>query len=145
MAESANFQLVQLQIAALNARDVEGYLQRIDPGYGGASEIMPGPILGPEGVRQVVDLLFTAFPDLRIEVEQLFESGDNVIARLRLTGTHKGNFAGVAPTGKSVSWQACDIVRVRNGKVRWSKLYADNVSLLGQLGVLTLPRATTAG
>jgi steroid delta-isomerase-like uncharacterized protein len=145
MAESTNIQLAQQQIAALNARDIDGYLQRIDSSYVGESETVPGPIHGPEGARQALNILFTAFPDLRIEVEQLLESGDHVIARLRLTGTHQGTFAGVAPTNRSVSWQACNVVELRNGKAIQSRVYADNASVLRQLGVLAQPKATAAG
>lgn len=47
-----------------------------------------------------MEMMFSAFPDLRLEVEQTLASGDFVVARVRLTGTHKGNFAGVAPTNK---------------------------------------------
>jgi len=145
MSENNNIQLAEQQIAALNLRDIEGYLQRIDGSYVGESETLPGPIHGPEGARQAVDILFTGFPDLRIEVEQLLASGDHVVARLRLTGTHRGNFAGVAPTNKSVTWQACNVVEIRNGKAIRSRVYADNASLLRQLGVLALPKATAAG
>jgi steroid delta-isomerase-like uncharacterized protein len=145
MAESNNIQLAQEQIAALNARDIDRYLLRIDDAYVGESETMPGPIHGPEGARQALNVMFTAFPDLRIEVEQLLASGDHVVARLRLTGTHKGTFAGVAPTNKSVSWQACNVVELRNGKAIRSRVYADNASMLRQLGVLAMPKATAAG
>jgi predicted ester cyclase len=91
-----------------------------------------------------LNTLFSAFPDLRFEVEQLLTSGDHVIGRFRMTGTHKGNFAGVAPTHKSVSWQACNVVELRNRKAIRSRVYADNVSLLRQLGVLAQPKATGA-
>lgn len=90
-------------------------------------------------------MLFTAFPDLRIEAEQILASGDHIVARLRLTGTHKGNFAGIAPTNKSVSWQGCNVVEMRNGKAIRSRVYADNASLFQQLGVLSLPKAQAAG
>ena len=89
--------------------------------------------------------LFKAFPDLRIEVEQIIASGDSVVTRLRVTGTHEGNFAWIAPTGKSIAMQACSVVEVRNGKAVRGRLYADNASLFQQLGVLVLPKAVSAG
>ncbi|MGA2716877.1 MAG: ester cyclase [Bryobacteraceae bacterium] len=145
MAEKENIQLAEKQIAALNARDLDQYLSRIDASYVGESETLPGPVRGREGARQVLDMLFTAFPDLRIEVQQILASGDHVVARLRLTGTHKGNFAGIAPTNKRVSWEGCNVVEIRNGKAIRSRVYADNASLFRQLGVLALPKATAAG
>jgi len=145
MAEKDNIQFVEQQVAALNARDLEGYLSRIDDSYVGASEIAPGPICGHEGVRQNIGMLFEAFPDVRLEIKQIIASGDSVAVLLRITGTHKGNFAGIAPTNKSFVIQGCNVVEVRNGKAIQAKLYADNVSLLQQLGVLPLPKATAAG
>jgi predicted ester cyclase len=89
-------------------------------------------------------MLLTAFPDLRVEVEQILASGDHVVSRVRLTGTQKGNYAGVAPTNKSVSWQGCTVTEIRNGKAIRSRIYADNASLLQQIGALSLPKTTTA-
>ena len=144
MTENDNIQIAHQQLAALNARDLDRYLERIDSSYVGESETLPGPVHGPEGVRQMLNMVFTAFPDLRFEVEQLLASGDHVVARLRMTGTHKGNFAGIAPTNKQVSWQACNVVELRNGKAIRGRMYSDNVSLFRQLGVLAQPKATTA-
>jgi len=144
MAENENIQIAHQQIAALNARDLDRYLQRIDSSYVGESETLPAPVHGPEGVRQMLTMMFTAFPDLRFEVEQILASGDHVVARLRITGTQQGSFLGIAPTNKQVSWQACNVVELRDGKAIRGRLYSDNVSLFRQLGVLALPKATTA-
>jgi predicted ester cyclase len=93
----------------------------------------------------MMEMQLKAFPDLHIDIEQILASGDHVVVRARLTGTHKGNFAGIAPTNKSVTWRACNIVEVRNGKAIRGRIYADNATLLEQLGVLSLPRAKAAG
>ena len=145
MAEKDNIQLAENQIAALNSRDLDQYLSRIDDSYVGESETAPGPIRGRDGVRQNLEMMFKAFPDLRFEVEQILASGDHVIARVRVTGTHKGNFAGIAPTNKSVSWRGCNAVELRNGKAIRGRLYADHASLFQQLGVLSLPKAKAVG
>jgi len=145
MTEKDNTQLAEQQVAALNARDLDGYLSRIDESYVGQSETAPGPIRGREGVRQNIETMFTAFPDLRIEIEQIIAGGDSVVVRARATGTHKGNFAGIAATNKSVVMQICSVIEIRNGKAIRGRVYADNVSLFQQLGLLSLPKATTAG
>jgi steroid delta-isomerase-like uncharacterized protein len=145
MSEKENLQLVEQMIAALNARDLDRYSQRIDKSYVGESELVPGPIRGPEGARQGLEMLLKGFPDLRIEVEQMLASGDHVVTRARLTGTHKGNYAGIPPTDKSVNWRGCNVVEIRNGKAVRGRIYADNVSLFQQLGAISMPRATTAG
>jgi steroid delta-isomerase-like uncharacterized protein len=145
MAEKDNIQLAEKQIAALNARDVDQYLSRIDDSYVGELETAPGPIRGRDGARKNLEMLFEAFPDLRLEVEQIIASGDHVVVRVRATGTHKGNFAGIAPTNKSVSWRGCSVVELRNGKAIRGRLYADHASLFQQLGALSLPKAKAAG
>jgi steroid delta-isomerase-like uncharacterized protein len=145
MTEKENIQLAEQQIAALNARDLEQYLSRIDDSYVGESELAPGPIRGREGVRQNIEMILKAFPDLRIEIEQTIASGDHVVARVRATGTHKGNFRGIAPTNKSIVLHGCNVVEVRNGKAVRGRMYGDNASLFQQLGVLSLPQAKAAG
>jgi steroid delta-isomerase-like uncharacterized protein len=145
MAEKDNILYSEQQIAALNSRDLDRYLSRIDDSYEGQSETAPGPIRGREGVRQNLEGLIKAFPDLRIEVEQILASGDSVVTRMRATGTHQGSFGGIAPTGKSISMQACSVVEIRNGKAVRGRLYADNATLFQQLGVLSLPKAMSAG
>jgi steroid delta-isomerase-like uncharacterized protein len=144
MAEKENIEYAKQQIAALNARDLDGYVSRIDDSYVGQSETAPGPIRGREGVRQHLETLFTAFPDLRIEIEQIIASGDSLVVRTRATGTHKGSFAGVAPTNKSIVLQGCNVLEIRNGKAIQGRLYADNATLFQQLGALSLHKATVA-
>jgi predicted ester cyclase len=101
----------------------------------GESETI-GAVHGRDGARQLWTTLIQAFPDLKYEVEQMIASGDHVVIRSVLSGTHQGNFAGTAPTHKKVSWGSCTIVEIRNGKAVRTRTYADSVSLLRQTGVL---------
>ncbi len=144
MAEKDNIEFAKEQIAALNARDLDGYMTKIDESYIGESE-MGGSVRGREGVRQYLETILRAFPDLKLEAEEIIASGNTVVTRLRMTATHRGVYAGVAATNKSIVLQACNIVEVRNGKSVRGRLYADNAALLQQLGALSLPRATAAG
>jgi predicted ester cyclase len=104
----------------------------------------PGVPAGLEGVKQVFRLLHTAFPDLQIEIEDLIPEGDLVVGRVTARGSHQGEFMGIAPTGKPVSFNAIDVVRIAGGKIveRWSQ--ADNLALLQQLGAVPAPRRTAA-
>jgi steroid delta-isomerase-like uncharacterized protein len=145
MAENENIQLAKQAIADLNARALDRYVQRIDDSYIGESEIASDPVRGPAGARQMIERMLTAFPDLRFEIEQILASGDFVVTRVHLTGTHKGNFLGIPPTNKKVSWRGCNVGEIRNGKAVRGRIYADTASLFQQLGVLSLPKATTAG
>ena len=145
MSEKENIQLAEQAVEALNAHDLNRYLRLLDDSYVVESELSPEPVRGPQGARQFLDRLFAAFPDLRLETEQLLASGDHVIGRFRATATHKGNFMGIPPTNKSVSWRGCNIVEIRNGKAVRARVYADHISLLQQLGALSLPKAAAAG
>jgi len=145
MSEQENIEISKKQIAALNARKIDEFLSRIDESYVGESESPLSPIRGRDGVRKSLEMLFAAFPDIRIEVEQILASGDFVVARLGVTGTHRGNYLGIAATNKRVNYHACNVVELRNGKAIRSRLYADNATLFQQLGVLSLPKAAAAG
>ena len=102
----------------------------------------PGIPSGLEGLKQVFTLLHTAFPDLQIEIEDLIAEGDKVVGRVTARGTHQGEFMGIPPTGKPVSFNAIDVVRIAGGKIveRWSQ--ADNLALLQQLGAVPAPGQT---
>lgn len=144
MSEQENIRLAEQQIALLNTRDLDRYLQRIDESYIGESELMPEPVRGPAGVRRTLEMVLAAFPDLKLETEQILASGNHVISRVRFTATHQGSYLGIAPTHKRVTFQACNVVELRNGKAIRGRLYADNASLLQQLGAISLPRSASA-
>jgi steroid delta-isomerase-like uncharacterized protein len=57
------------------------------------------------------------FPDLSITVEDVMAEGDRVAARVTMRGTHRGEFQGIAPTGKRVEVRAIDMFRIANGKI----------------------------
>jgi predicted ester cyclase len=57
------------------------------------------------------------FPDLSITVEDLMVEGDRVAARVTMRGTHRGEFQGIAPTGKRVEIKAIDMFRITNSKI----------------------------
>jgi steroid delta-isomerase-like uncharacterized protein len=144
MSEQENILLAEQALAAVNAHDLDGYVNTLDESYVGESETAPGPILGPEGARQYMNVVLTAFPDAHFDIEQVVASGDTVVVRARITATHRGTFAGIAPTNKTVSWGVCAIVEIRNGKVIRGRTYAENLSLLRQLGGVSLPKAAAA-
>ena len=57
------------------------------------------------------------FPDLGITIEDVIAEGDRVAARVVMRGTHRGEFQGIAPTGKPVEVKAMDMFRIANGKI----------------------------
>ena len=78
----------------------------------------------------------TGFPDARIDIESCIAEADTVVTRWTLTGTHRGTFQGVPPTGRAVKFNGLEFNRVMDGKIteHWSMF--DNVGLLQQIGAL---------
>jgi predicted ester cyclase len=75
---------------------------------------------GRDAMKGVVAQFRAAFPDLEITVAERIVDGDRVAQRGHFTGTHEGDFAGLAATGRSVTIQFMDWWVVRDG------LLADN-------------------
>jgi len=94
-----------------------------------------------DGLRDIVTMIRTAFPDLRIRIDDSFGAGDQFCARTTWTGTNTGPFMGQAPTGRSASWEAIDIINVRGGRIveHWGQM--DMVGCLTQLGMMQMPMA----
>ena len=59
----------------------------------------------------------TAFPDVTITVEDMIAEDDRIVFRSVMTGTHLGEFLGIAPTGRQVTFSLLDILRIENGKI----------------------------
>jgi predicted ester cyclase len=89
---------------------------------------------GPELFKQTVTMYRTAFPDVRITVDDVIAAGDKVALRWHSEGTHRGELAGYAPTGARGSVTGISIDRWKDGKVVESWSEWDNLGLARQLG-----------
>ena len=87
-----------------------------------------------EGEKQQA-AAFRAALDLRSEVEEILVDGDKAAVHWRTTGTHKGEFMGMPPTGKSFTVHGMSLMRVRDGKVVENRTIADMAGLMQQLGM----------
>lgn len=98
----------------------------------------PGQAPGPEGYIEFFSMMRTAFPDFHLDVEQLVADDDNVAFAYTATGTHSGEFMGIAPTGRSVKFRGLQISKFKDGKMvqRWGS--SDELGLLKQLGIKPL-------
>jgi steroid delta-isomerase-like uncharacterized protein len=80
--------------------------------------------------------LHRAFPDLQITVEDLIESGDKLVVRNTVTGTHQGEYMGLPPTGRSVTYNEIFIFRFADGRIAETWGVVDVLSQMKQLGVI---------
>jgi len=69
-------------------------------------------------------------------IDDMIAEGDQVVTKKTFTGTHEGDFAGIPPTGKRVTLQFVDIMRVRDGRIVEHWLSMDQLSFMQQLGVI---------
>jgi predicted ester cyclase len=96
----------------------------------------PGIPAGREGLKKLFPLFYQAFPDLNVKIEDVVAQGDRVVGRITISGTQTGTYAGIPPTGKKVSYQVIDIMRMKDGKIIEHWGVGDNLSLLTQLGAI---------
>jgi steroid delta-isomerase-like uncharacterized protein len=89
-------------------------------------------------VRALYQRLREAFPDFRAEIHWQTVEGDVVTTFKTYHGTHRGPLFGVPPTGRTVSFETVDAMRVRNGQIVEHWGVANLLSLLEQLGAVSL-------
>ena len=91
---------------------------------------------GPESERKRVTLYHTAFPDLKLTIEDIIAEGEMVMARWSCRGTHKGDLRGIAPTGKQFTITGVSVARFTGGKMAEGWINWDALGLMQQLGVV---------
>ena len=120
-------------IDAISRGDAVGLDELIAPDVIDHNPI-PNQAPGREGFKQWMTAARSAFPDMRGTVEEVIADGDRVAARMTWHGTHRGEFVGVGPTGKRVSFSAFHLVRFSQDRaVEWWGI-ADLLGALRQLG-----------
>jgi predicted ester cyclase len=96
----------------------------------------PGQKPGAEGLKQAIASFREAFPDLQATAEDLIAEEDKVVGRFTVTGTQRGEFMDIAPTGKKITYDEIVIVRFKDGKIIEHWAVADALAMLQQLGVI---------
>lgn len=89
---------------------------------------------GRTGIKELVKVFRTAFPDIRVSIEDMVAEGDRVFMRCRWEGTHQSEFAGIEATGKQIYFDSMDEIRFSDGVIREHWGVTDTMGLLAQLG-----------
>lgn len=97
---------------------------------------LPGIPPSREGVRILFAALRAAFPDLQVNIRQQVAEGEQVMTHKTFTATHRGEFLGVPATGRNVSFDVIDILRVVDGRLTEHTMVFDQFGLLKQLGAI---------
>jgi steroid delta-isomerase-like uncharacterized protein len=87
-------------------------------------------------LKEVFSRLHRVFPDLQVEIEDLIEERDKVVSRNSVTGTHQGEYMGLPPTGKSVTYNEIFVFRFVNGRIAETWGVVDVFSQMKQLGLI---------
>ena len=106
------------------------------PNYAHHDPSTPDVGRGPESEKKRATLYRTAFPDLRLTIEDIIAEGETVMARWFCRGTHNGDLSGIAPTGKQFNISGVSIARFTGGKMVEGWVNWDALGLMQQLGVV---------
>jgi len=92
-------------------------------------------INGIKIIKEYVAKNLKAFPDVKFTIEDQIAEGEKVVTRVSFIATHKGEFMGIAPTGKKVKVTGVIIFKITNSKIveTWAEM--DALSWMQQLGV----------
>lgn len=93
-------------------------------------------IKGAAGFKEPVEELIKAFPDIQYQIEELIAEEDKVYIRWKLTGTNKGQFQHIAPTGNVIMNEGMAVFELKGNKIIKSQIYTDRLGFLQSLNVL---------
>ena len=131
--------------AAIERRWIEAYNERNtadEEGMRSADYVAHTPGFPPfdnASWKQFIWGFSTSFPDLHLTIEETVSDEDKVAARIRFRGTHRGEFMGIPPTGKQVSFSSMEMNRIVDGKIAEHWFIADMLGLMQQLGAVPTP------
>lgn len=94
------------------------------------------PLTGPSGYLKTIWMMREGFPDIQWHLEEIISENDKSAIRFTMTGTHKGTFFGVPPTGNSIKVQATNFYRLTDNQITEEYGQPDLLALLQQIGAV---------
>ncbi|HLM32097.1 MAG TPA: ester cyclase [Solirubrobacterales bacterium] len=139
MSAEENETVFRRWIDAFNDRDKHAEADARAPGYVAHAPGVPEPLDADAWAEFIFDVFVGAFPDLRLTIEEIGCSNNTVAARMAFRGTHRGEFQGLPPTNRPVTFRSVELNRMVDGKVAEHWFEFDQVGLLQQLGLAVIP------
>jgi len=127
--------VLERQSAAWAARDPAALASTYAP-HATVTSPTGGVLEGPEEIERIYRKWFQAFPDLRFHAEDVLIDGDRVVQIARVSGTHEGEFFGVAATGRKVDVVCAILLTLSDGRITHERRILDFTGVLVQVGVL---------
>jgi predicted ester cyclase len=97
---------------------------------------LPFEVIGPDGVMKLGDVLFGAFSEIELDIQEVIAESDKVLVHLRFRGVHSGAFGDYAATGKRFDVMVLDFFRMENGMIAEQWPAIDNLGLQQQIGMI---------
>lgn len=130
-----SLEIAQTYFDAWNQRDADGIVASMTPDGVYLDPTVPQGVSG-QGIVEMVNALWSAFPDLHFELPSANVIGDDrVAAQWVMLGTNTGSFNGLPPTNKPIRLSGADFIEVADGKVKRVQGYFDSGELPKQLGL----------
>ena len=138
---TANKEVVRQWFAALDAQDFDALTKLMDEQFVIPARIIDGAdrAVGRNAAFKVIRGFYRSFPDYTHDIEELIAEGDRVAVRVVLRGTQLGEYSGVAPTGRQVSYAGTYMATVIDGALTEVWSLDDEINLLSQLGMELVP------
>jgi steroid delta-isomerase-like uncharacterized protein len=128
-----------------NERKVEIVDKLLSPSHALHEPNAPDSQIGPQAYKTTVKRFLTGFPDLHFAIQDVISESDKLVVSWVLSGTHQGDFYGVAATNKTVSVEGITIHQIENGKILDSYASWDRLGLMRQLEAVPARRHRVAG
>lgn len=133
LAPEQNVALLRRAFQTLQSGDLDATVDLITPNFIANLPGVPEPLGGREIWRRGVEAMLEGFPDLRIDIEDIFGANDKVAVRLSFQGTHDGAFEGVPPTHRRVSFTSIEIYRLEGERIAEEWVSPDMMGLMRQI------------
>lgn len=141
-AESNKALARRLMEEAFNAGNIDVLDELVATGFVNHDSAAPESTVGLDAARASIEGYRTAFPDLRVTIEDQIADDDRVVTRWSAKGTHQGELMGMPATGKETTVTGITIDRIVDGRIAESWTNWDTLGMLQQLGVV--PALATA-
>jgi steroid delta-isomerase-like uncharacterized protein len=133
VASEKNIDLMRRAFRTLQSGDLDACVQLLTTDFIANLPGLPEPVHGREIWKQGAQAMREGFPDLRIDIEDIFGAGDKVAVRLRLHGTHDGPFQDIPPTHRQVDITSIEIYRLEGDRIAEEWVSPDMMGLMQQI------------
>jgi steroid delta-isomerase-like uncharacterized protein len=130
-----NRALFQEFVNGMNKKDASFVDRLVDPNFVD-HDPAPGQAPGLQGIKDLMQMFFTAFPDLHVTVNRLVADEDTVAGAVTTEGTQDGDFMGIPKSGMKISITELHMMRIANGKMVEHWGVGDGMTMMQQLGVM---------